>query len=157
MAENPNKISQIKIGSVTYDIYDAAARTLVPDHEKDDSAYVAFPLNTASVEPFTEGWTPRIRRWGPIVHLIGAFTLKTSQSANFNITAATLDQKYRPIIQVNQICQASNEDIWLMQIDDENDDDAGTVKIARHRAGSTPTGADPGVWLPFNVTYLVFN
>ena len=152
MAENPNKISQIQVGSVTYDIYDAAARTLLPDHEKDDPVYVAIPLNTADVKPYSEGFIPKIRRWGPIAHLIGAFTLKASQPANFDITAATLDQKYCPITQVDQLCQASNENIWLMQI---YSDDPCTLHIARHRLGSNYASAAPGTWFVFNVTYFI--
>lgn len=152
MAENPNKISQIQVGSVTYDIYDAAARTLLPDHEKDDPAYITLPLNTADVEPYSEGFLPKIRRWGPIVHLIGAFKLKADQPANFDIVAATLDQKYRPVIQVDQLCQASNTDIWLMQL---SSNDICNLTIARHRSGSSYTSATTGTWFPFNVTYFV--
>lgn len=151
MAENPNKISQIQVGSVTYDIYDAATRILLPAHEKDDLSWVTVSLNSTDIEPYSNTTIPKICRWGSLVNFAGAVKLKADQTANFTVTIATLPSKYRPDLMEYFLQQGSSTSQWLLTVGSTT----GDVTMSRLSQGGTYVAGTTTMWFPFNITYMV--
>lgn len=108
MAENTNKISQIQVGTVTYDICDATARGKL-NNIQDKNDFTLFNENsdtgiTNTFFSFFPGFTPfliRFARW----NCLGMFfiILKISQptTANQAITVATGTDIVAPIFEIN--------------------------------------------------------
>ena len=103
----------------------------------------------SSVEPYSDGWTPRYRKWGPVVQVLGAVKLKSNQSAGFNVSIGTLPSECRPLVQVATVCQGSGNDTWLCNVSA-----GGVMNIERYRNGGTSAAATTSTWLPFSITFL---
>jgi len=83
--------------------------------------------------------TPKVRRWGPLVQLVGM----TQQ------VFCRLPEGYRPLQTVTLLCQGSSYAAWVMQITA-----AGNVSAGRYRLGDTFTTPNTSAWLPFSITYM---
>lgn len=103
----------------------------------------------SSVEPYSDGQTPRYRKWGPVVQVLGAVKLKSNQSAGFNVNIGTLPSGCRPLTQVATVCQGSGNDTWLCNVSA-----GGVMNIERYRNGGTSAAATTSTWLPFSITFL---
>ena len=103
----------------------------------------------SSVVAYSSGQTPKYRKWGPVVQVIGAVKLKSNQSAGFNVDIGTLPSGCRPLVQVATVCQGSGNDTWLCNVSA-----GGVMNIERYRNGGTNAAATTSTWLPFSITFL---
>ena len=103
----------------------------------------------SSVESYSDGWTPRYRKWGPVVQVLGAVKLKSNQSAGFNVSIGTLPSGCRPLVQVATVCQGSGNSTWLCNVSA-----GGVMSIERYRDGGTSAAATTSTWFPFSITFL---
>lgn len=92
-----------------------------------------------------------LRHNGVMVEIYGTVSPSSSISGSTtpyvicNIPAA-LSPKY----QINQICQGTNQNIWLLRIDPD-----GAVTFARYRTSSSWNSASNTVWLPFHCVWML--
>lgn len=171
---NENKISQIQVGSVTYDIHDAAALpsnadanyALAIKNQSNESnmftvnwdgtvthdgdvPWTNFRLSS-NVVAFSDGQVPMYRKWGPVVTLCGAVKMTSAQSANSSVPIGQLPAGCRPMRDLQILCQGSNEDVWLLAVNT-----TGEVRAGRYRHGASYTAVTTSTWFPFAATFLV--
>lgn len=171
---NENKISQIQVGSVTYDIHDAAAlpsnadanyALAIKDQSNEsniltvgwdgtmthdgDIPWTNLPL-TSNVVAFSDGQVPIYRKWGPVVTVCGAVKMASAQSADFNVQISQLPVGCRPKKDLEILCQGSSREIWLLLINA-----GGVMYASRYRRGDTAVAVGTSTWFPFIATFLV--
>lgn len=153
MAENPNKISQIQVGTITYDICDATVRGLLSIQELDLTVESPFTLytDTRPIKLFIY--------YSKIAMLNGVITPISTTDTLFDGVAFThVPLAYCPTYSVSTLHQASMLRIWQSYIIGPNDNDnTGQVNIGRIRNMNSTSNAaiKNGEWLPFHVTYLI--
>lgn len=91
------------------------------------------------------------RRIGKKVYVRGAVSpTKTITGSNTNqVTIATLPEGFRPSQSISVLCQGSMKNNWLIEIKKE-----GAITFSRYGI-TAAANAEPNVWLPFNVSFLV--
>ena len=93
---------------------------------------------------------PKYRKIGNIVMLQGIATPVAKTPANSSeLELLTIPEEIRPSKEFYQLCQGTGVNKWLLTIPKN-----GVVTFSRY--GITDlTSANPGNWLPFNITYFV--
>lgn len=149
--EDANGVYAVIVGNGTSDSNRSNALTV--DWDGNVTHGVDVPWTNlqlaSSVEPYSDGQTPRYRKWGPVVQVLGAVKLKSNQSAGFNVNIGTLPSGCRPLTQVATVCQGSGNDTWLCNVSA-----GGVMNIERYRNGGTSAAATTSTWLPFSITFL---
>ena len=67
-----------------------------------------------------------------------------------NYTICTIPEGLRPKHQINQICQGSSQNIWMLRIDLD-----GVVTFSRYRHSGSWESASNTTWLPFHCVWLL--
>jgi hypothetical protein len=114
-----------------------------------DVPWTNLPL-TSSVVAFSDGQVPMYRKWGPVVTLCGAFKMTSAQSADFVVQIGQLPVGCRPKRTLDVLCQGSNREVWLLDINE-----SGVVRASRYRKGDTLVAVTTSTWFPFTATFLV--
>jgi hypothetical protein len=114
-----------------------------------DVPWTNLPL-TSSVVAFSNGQVPMYRKWGPVVTLCGAVKMTSAQSADFVVQIGQLPEGCRPKRTLNVLCQGSNREVWLLDINE-----SGVVRASRYRKGDTLVAVTTSTWFPFTATFLV--
>lgn len=114
-----------------------------------DVPWTNLPL-TSSVTAFSDGQVPMYRKWGPVVTLCGAVKMTSAQSADFTVQIGQLPVGCRPSRTLDVLCQGSNREVWLLDINE-----SGVVRASRYRKGDTLVAVTTSTWFPFTATFLV--
>lgn len=114
-----------------------------------DVPWTNLPL-TSSVVAFSDGQVPMYRKWGPVVTLCGAVKMASAQSEGFTVQIGQLPAGCRPKRSLNVLCQGSNREVWLLDINE-----SGVVRASRYREGDTLVAVTTSTWFPFTATFLV--
>ena len=95
---------------------------------------------------------PQYRRIGKIVMMRGIATPKSNTPTDTSqVELFTFPNSLKPSKELIFVCPGSGVNKWLLYV---KPNAIGTVTLARY--GTTGiTGASPGNWLPFNITYFV--
>lgn len=93
--------------------------------------------------------TPKFRKMGKVVEILGEISPKANISSGSSKTIATLPEGYRPSRNRYFICQGTGRAIWTLYVYSD-----GQVIFSRY-GKSEYTDVSTDVWLPFNVTFLV--
>lgn len=98
----------------------------------------------------TKSNNPKYRKIGNIVMLQGIATpVKKTPDDTTQVELFTLPEEARPSKAFYQLCQGTGVNKWLLTINTN-----GMVAFSRY--GTTDlVSANPGNWLPFNITYFV--
>ena len=93
---------------------------------------------------------PKYRRIGNVVILQGIATPVNKTSGDSSeLELFTIPEEIRPSKEFYQLCQGTGVNKWLLTIPKN-----GVVTFSRY--GTTDwASANPGNWLPFNITYFV--
>lgn len=150
MAENPNKISQVQIGSTTYDICDAVARNATLYTEQTFSFVSPFgPHGGNTVNNI------KLYKVGQIGFIYGVTTITTT-SLNVQIeqpVTNTLPESLMSPIVPTFIAQGSTTHIWMLQVKGTNND--LRVYAGRYQNAGTYETIAKGNWLPIACTVLL--
>jgi hypothetical protein len=114
-----------------------------------DVPWTNLPL-TSNVVAFSNGQVPMYRKWGTVVTLCGAVKMTSAQSADFVVQIGQLPEGCRPKRTLNVLCQGSNREVWLLDINE-----SGGVRASRYRKGDTLVAVTTSTWFPFTATFLV--
>lgn len=93
---------------------------------------------------------PKYRKIGNIIMLQGLATpVKKTPDDTTQVELFTLPEEARPSKVFYQLCQGTGSNKWLLTVNTN-----GSVSFSRY--GTTDVvSAEPGNWLPFNITYFV--
>lgn len=93
---------------------------------------------------------PKYRKIGNIVMLQGVATpVNKTPTDSSQVELFTIPEEARPSKVFYQLCQGTAKNNWLLTVNTN-----GSVAFSRY--GTTDlTSANPGNWLPFNITYFV--
>ena len=93
---------------------------------------------------------PKYRKIGNIVMLQGLATpVEKTPADSTQVELFTIPEEIRPSKEFYQVCQGTGNNKWLLTVNTN-----GSVSFSRY--GITDlTSANPGNWLPFNITYFV--
>lgn len=93
---------------------------------------------------------PKYRKIGNIVMLQGVATpVNKTPTDSSQVELFTIPEEARPSKVFYQLCQGTVKNNWLLTVNTN-----GSVAFSRY--GTTNlTSANPGNWLPFNITYFV--
>ena len=114
-----------------------------------NTSSIDLPLNS-DVKAYSASSPPQIHKAGKVVHVVGAVKPSSQIAAGGSFTIATLPTGYRPITEIQAICQGSNYAVWLCNINPN-----GTMGGQRYRTGDTSTAITTSSWLPFSITFVV--
>ena len=107
---------------------------------------------SSAFEAYNSSYTPRYRRIGDIVTVVGAVKPKSEiEGSGTAVTIFTLPEGYRPKVNTVTVCQGSGAAEWTFTLST-----AGVGSFSRHRsAGSTGyVNTATTAWLPFHVTFI---
>lgn len=98
----------------------------------------------------TKSNNPKYRKIGNIIMLQGVATPVAKTPADSSeLELFTIPEEIRPSKEFYQLCQGTGNNKWLLTIAMN-----GVVTFSRY--GTTDwASANPGNWLPFNITYFV--
>lgn len=129
-------------------LIDQILAKLADDH-KYDCDWTAIPLSSSTNQ--YGGQTPKYKRYGKVVQVVGAVSPKSQVAAGGSLFIGTLPANYRPThMYLNALCQASGNDKWLLEINYD-----GTMYARRHSTGGTNKAIATSTWLVFTHTFLV--
>ena len=114
-----------------------------------NTSSIDLPLNS-DVKAYSAGSPPQIHKAGKVVHVVGAVKPSSQIAAGGSFTIATLPTGYRPITEIQAICQGSSYAVWLCNINPN-----GTMAGQRYRTGNTSEAITTSNWLPFSITFVV--
>lgn len=118
--------------------------------ERITTAAVTLPL-ASGYQANSAAETPQIRRWGKTVQIVGAVKPTAQIASGAGVTFANIPAGYRPTKQICQICQGSQNALWLLVVYTD-----GRMVVSRYRTGALANAVAPaGAWLTFNVTYII--
>lgn len=93
---------------------------------------------------------PKYRRIGNVVMLQGLATpVKKTPADSTQVELFTLPEEARPSKVFYQVCQGTGSNKWLLTVNTN-----GSVSFSRYGTNDW-VSANPGNWLPFNITYFV--
>ena len=93
---------------------------------------------------------PKYRRIGKIVMLQGLATpVEKTPADSTQVELFTLPEEARPSKEFYQLCQGTGNNKWLLTVNTN-----GSVSFSRYGTNDWAS-ANPGNWLPFNITYFV--
>ena len=92
-----------------------------------------------------------LRSNGFMAEIYGTVSPNSSISGSTtNYTICTIPEGLRPKHQINQICQGSSYNIWMLRINTD-----GVVTFARYRHSGSWESASSTAWLPFHCSWLL--
>ena len=92
-----------------------------------------------------------LRSNGIMAELFGTVSPNSSISGSTTpYLICTLPAELSPRFQINQVCQGTNQNVWMLRIDPD-----GGVSFSRYRASSSWASASNTVWLPFHCVWLL--
>lgn len=150
MAENPNKISQVQIGSTTYDICDAVARNGTLFSQQEFSFVSPFGPHGGNTNN-----NIKLYKIGQIGFVSGVATVTTT-SLNVETeqpVTSTLPESILTAAGPIFICQGTGAHIWMLKITGYNND--LRVYAGRYQAGGTYSTINKNNWLPISCTILL--
>lgn len=112
------------------------------------TAWANLPLNSAC-EAYSAGDTPRYRKMGCMVNVVGAVKPKSNIGVNKDMTIGTLPAGFRPKSSAMTICQGSGRAVWLLNVQP-----GGNLIMSRYRDENGYANVGAGAWLIFNVTFM---
>lgn len=116
-----------------------------------DSGWKTASL-TADFKPYQDNinYTPKYRKIGKVVHIVGVVKpAKTISATSNSVTIFTLPPEYKPSIPTYTLCQGSGNNKWLLTVSDN-----GNVGFSRYGVDKN-VDVTESTWLPFNITYMV--
>lgn len=93
--------------------------------------------------------TPRYRKIGNIVEIVGCVSPVSAQEAGWSDNIFTLPEGFRPSNYRYLPCQGSGVNKWLLTVNSN-----GAVSFSRYGAETT-VAIPQTAWLPFNIVFLV--
>ncbi len=100
---------------------------------------------------FSSSETPRCRKVNGQVFLEGVVTPTASKPPTATVEVMfQIPSEYRPSRRLQFLCQGATHMKWLLTIDTN-----GNAGFSRYGDGNGYTSAQPGNWLPFNVSYAI--
>lgn len=150
------------IGNGTDDTHRSNALTVDWDGNLTAKGQVTGATATRTIATFTSGWqvynssadsTVTLRKNGKMVTLTGALSNTSSVTLNTTgVTVFNLPNGFAPPQNINQICQGSNTNIYMICVYS-----SGAVGFERYRnMGSTSyPSISSGAWFPFHVTWIM--
>lgn len=93
----------------------------------------------------------RLRNNGFMAELFGTISPASAIAGSTTVyQICTIPVGLRPKYQIDQLCQGTGQNQWLLRITD-----AGVVTFSRYRAAASWGNADTTVWLPFHAMWLI--
>lgn len=113
-----------------------------------DIAKTAIPLNSAAAA-YNAATAPYYTKYGKLVNAGGAVKPTSEVAAGGTLTIGTLPAGFRPLCELNVLCQGSSNATWLLTVTT-----AGVLQAKRYRNGTTNAAMTTSTWLPFNITFI---
>ena len=121
------------------------------DRLNDDTGWIDLEFSS-SFQNYSTGASnnPKYRKIGNVVILQGVATpVEKTPDDTTQLELFTIPEEIRPSKVFYQLCQGTGVNKWLLTINTN-----GMVAFSRY--GTTDlASANPGNWLPFNITYFV--
>lgn len=141
-----------------------AGSTLVGSEQSIQDAFTQLNTDTLTVTTTTASYAsaftnynsdtnnaPHFWKVGKVVTMTGIAKPTAQIASGGSATMFTVPEGFRPITDIRQLCQGSNNHIWMIQLTASN----GSVVFGRLRNGADATATSgTAEWLPFSVTYI---